>query len=107
MKVTLSKSVMLNWNPQNIDKVQVYQLTADVPSVELPEDVTKYVLEEYKDFIIEIIDTPKETPKSKEELVEEVKAKAEANKKEFETKKKQEENTPKTGVRLEDLARNA
>jgi len=110
MKFKLSESVSLNWNRRDgKDTVDAYEIRAGVFSVDLPKDVSEYMLDYYKDKILDI-DDKKEEVKPVEEVIKEVKAQSAEKTKKFEEEKAEEEkqkSKPTPGLSLADLAKNA
>jgi len=110
MKIKLNKAAMINWpRKDDKDKCDIYEFTAGEYSSNLPKDVAKYVLDNYQDKIIDVLEEKDIPKKTVEEHVSEIKAKAAIKTKEFEEKKKAEaeEKEKNKGLKLEDLAKNA
>ena len=110
MKILMDKSVSLNWNRRDgQDTVDTYEFRAGVFSVDLPKNVADYMIENYKDNILDLDDKVEEV-KPVEEVIKEVKAASVEKVKKFEEKKAEEEkqkSKPTPGLSLADLAKNA
>jgi hypothetical protein len=72
-------------------------------SSNLPDDVAVYILENYKDNVIDTEEVEIVAQKTLGELTTEIKEKIPEKKKEFDIKKETEKNKS-SGIRLEDIA---
>ena len=110
MKIKLNKDAMINWpRKEDRDKCDIYQFTEGEYSADLPEDVAKYVLDNYEGKIIDVLDEKAVPRKSVEDQVKDIKAQAPKKVEEFNKQKeeKKEALEKNTGLKLSDLAKNA